>query len=246
MFIETIGHYVHFALFSLAAAGAAFLRPRDLLRQLYVILVGALPLAAVAGLALGIVTWLHLRHVLPGEYAHLLPRYLSLAVVLEFAPLGAGLIIAGRTGASLGAELGSMRITEQIDALELLGQSPMRVLVGPRVLACILTLPLLTVLIGFLAIGGSYLSEVVGGNMTPLRYREEVLHDLTLAKVIPANLKTTVFGFLVGVTGCFFGMRAAEGTEAVGRAATQGVVVSTFLVLIANVILVRVIQVLVP
>ena len=139
-----------------------------------------------------------------------------------------------------------MRITEQIDALEVLGQSPLRVLVGPRVLACMLTLPLLTILIGFLAIGGSYLAEAVGGTMTATRYREECLHDLTLAKVIPANLKTTVFGYLVGVTGCFFGMRATGGTEGVGHAATRGVVVSTFLVLIANVILVRVIQVLVP
>lgn len=244
--METVGHYVHFALAALGATAGAMLRPVELLRQLHIIFVGAVPLAVVAGLALGTVTWLHLRHVLPSEYAHLLPRYLALAVVLEFAPLGAGLILAGRSGASLGAELGSMRITEQIDALEVLGRSPLQILVGPRVLACMVTLPLLTILIVFFALGGSYFAEALGGTMTLTRYREECLYDLTLAKVIPANLKTTVFGYLVGVTGCFFGMRATNGTEGVGHAATRGVVVSTFLVLIANVILVRVIQLVVP
>src|SRR4051812_13054348 len=154
-FLESLGHYSHFALRALLAAPLAVRRPRELLRQLHHILVGSLPLGMVAGLALGVVIWLHLRGALqtvggPGAVMYL-PQALALAVVLEFAPIGAGLIAAGRSGASLGAELGSMKLTEQLDALEVLGLSALRELVAPRILACILALPLLTIFIDYLA-----------------------------------------------------------------------------------------------
>jgi phospholipid/cholesterol/gamma-HCH transport system permease protein len=245
--LESWGRFTHFAFRSLAAAFSSFRHPGDLGRQLHAILLGALPLAIVAGLALGVVIWMHLRGVLfrlNPEYVRFLPQALSLAVVLEFAPIGAGLIVAGRSGASLGAELGSMRLTEQIDALEVLGQSPMHRLVGPRVMACMLALPVLTLYIAFLAIWGSYFAEMLGGSLSWTEYQTEALRKLYLGDVIPATLKTIVFGFLVGTAGCYFGMNASGGTEGVGRAATRGVVVSTFLVMISNVILVKVIQVL--
>src|SRR5215813_9440059 len=152
--LEGLGRYVNFALRALAALPRALLRPRDLQQQLHQILLGALPLGIVAGLALGAVIWLHLHRVLDRfDAAMYLPQALALAVVLEFAPTGAGLIVAGRSGASLGAELGSMRLTEQIDALEVLGRSPRHLLVAPRVLACMLALPLLTVFIDYCALG---------------------------------------------------------------------------------------------
>jgi phospholipid/cholesterol/gamma-HCH transport system permease protein len=245
--LEVSGLYTNFAIRALIAAVESVRRPRELLRQLYGVLIGALPLALVAGVALGVVIWLHLRGVLfrlNPEYVRLLPQALALAVVLEFAPIGAGLIVAGRSGASLGAELGSMRLTEQIDALESLGQSPMRLLVGPRVLACMLSLPLLTVFIAFFALASSYLAEALGGSMSLAEYQNASLSSLRLQDIIPATGKTIVFGFLIGVTGCFEGMNAAGGTEGVGRASTNGVVVSTFLVLISNVFLVKLIQLL--
>jgi phospholipid/cholesterol/gamma-HCH transport system permease protein len=199
----------------------------------------------VAGLSLGAVIWMHLHGVLArlgSGYVSLLPQALALAVALEFAPLGAGFIIAGRSGASLGAELGSMRLTEQVDALEVMGLSPLDYLVAPRVLACMLAVPLLTVMIAVLAIAGSYAAEWLGGTMSWLEYWNQCLSGLRLRDVIPATLKTAVFGFLVGVTGCFAGMTAQEGTEGVGRAATRGVVASIFLVVVADVLLVRGIQ----
>src|SRR6476659_8124216 len=104
-----------------------------------------------------------------------LPQALALAVVLEFAPITAGLLVAGRTGASLGAELGSMRLTEQVDALEVLGLSPMRELVAPRLLACMLSLPLLTLFIMYLALGSGYLAEALGGSLSWAQYRNECL-----------------------------------------------------------------------
>src|SRR5437899_13050046 len=143
--LENLGYYVHFAARSLVAVPGAMRRPRELARQLFDILLGALPLATVAGLALGVVIWLHLHRVLERfGAAAVLPQALALAVVLEFAPTGAGLIVAGRSGASLGAELGSMRLTEQVDAPEALCLSPLGMLVAPRVLGCMLALPLLT------------------------------------------------------------------------------------------------------
>ena len=246
--LEGFGHYTHFAARTLPAALLAWRYPRNLLRQLYRVYVGAMPLGVIAGLALGVVIWLHLHGVLErlgSGYKELLPRALALAVVLEFAPLGAGFIVAGRSGASLGAELGSMRQTEQIDALEVLGVSPLFQLVGPRVLACMVTLPLLTVIIAFLALAGGYAAEFLGGSMTLRHYWAEIQRDLRLEDVIPATLKTVAFGYLIGVTGCYCGMTARGGTEGVGQAATRGVVLSIALVVLSNVILVKIIQMLV-
>jgi phospholipid/cholesterol/gamma-HCH transport system permease protein len=248
-FLETAGQLSHFAFRGLLALPFALRRPGELLTQLWHVLLGSLPLALTAGLAIGAVVWLHLRGSLqavggPGAVQYL-PQALALAVVLEFAPLAAGLIVAGRCGASLGAELGSMRLTEQIDALEVLGLSPLRELVAPRLLACMVSLPLLTLYIAFLALGAGYLAEALGGTLSWTQYANECLRVLTLHDVVPAVLKTVAFGFLTGAVGCYFGMTARGGTEGVGRAATAGVVVSIFLVLVADVVLVKLIQVLV-
>jgi phospholipid/cholesterol/gamma-HCH transport system permease protein len=247
--LEVVGRYSHFALRALLAAPLAVLRPRELAAQLYNALLGAAPLGLVAGFAVGAVVWMHLRgaleHVAGRGAVQYLPQALALAVVLEFAPIAAGLIVAGRSGASLGAELGSMRLTEQIDALEILGVSPFRLLVAPRVLACMLALPLLTVFIDYLAMLSGYLAEATSsGGLSLTQYRNEVLRVLTVREAVPATLKTVVFGWLIGVTGCYCGLNAQGGTEGVGRAATQSVVVSIFLVLVADVVLVRIIQLL--
>jgi phospholipid/cholesterol/gamma-HCH transport system permease protein len=243
--LEHLGRFTHFALTALPAALLAWRRPAELWRQLYLLLLGSLPLGVIAGLALGFVTWVHLRGVVNPLVRDQVPEYVALAVVLEFAPLGAGLILAGRSGASLGAELGSMRLSEQIDALEVLGLSPMKQLVGPRVLAAMLMLPLLTILMAYIAIGSSFLAEMLGGSMFWTQYQNAVLKGLgsiSTTKLVLSTLKTVVFGYLVAVTGCYFGMNATGGTEGVGYAATRGVVVSIFLVLIANVFLVKLIE----
>jgi phospholipid/cholesterol/gamma-HCH transport system permease protein len=241
---EQFGHFVHFALRAVPAALLAWRSPGECLRQLNSILLGALPLGLVAGMALGVVVWIHLHGVVEPQFAHKVPEYLALAVVLEFAPLGAGLIVAGRSGASLGAELGSMRLTEQIDALECLGRSPWQYLIGPRVLAAMATLPLLTVYMGTIAIGSSFVAEMLGGTLSYTQYQTDVLRGLAKAQLVSATLKTIVFGYLIAVTGCYFGMQTTGGTEGVGRAATRGVVYSILLVLVSNVVLVKLIQML--
>jgi len=245
--LEQFGRFTAFALTALPAALLAWRKPGELFRQLYLIWLGAIPLGFVAGMALGLVVWIHLHGVVRAELRESVPEFVAYAIVLEFAPLGAGLILAGRSGASLGAELGSMKLSEQIDAIEVLGLSPMKQLVGPRVLASMITLPLLTVIMAYVALGSSYLAEYLGGNMSWALYQNAVLRGLTaigVTKIILSTLKTIVFGYLVAVTGCWFGMNAAEGTEGIGQAATRGVVASIFLVLIANVFLVKLIEML--
>jgi phospholipid/cholesterol/gamma-HCH transport system permease protein len=244
--LESLGRVAYFAGQALLAAPRALRRPLVLLTQLHQILLGALPLGVVGGLALGAVVSMHLRGPLKAvggpRAVDILPQALALAVVLELGPIVAGLIVAGRSGASLGAELGSMRLTEQIDALEMLGLSPLRELVAPRVLGCILALPLLTIFIAYAAILSGFLAELLVGTMSWTQYSTECLRLLTLRDVVPALLKTMVFGYLTGVTGCYFGMHATGGTEGVGRAATRSVVGSIFLVLVSNVVMVMLIQ----
>jgi phospholipid/cholesterol/gamma-HCH transport system permease protein len=175
----------------------------------------------------------------------ILPRALAKVVVLELASIIAGLIVAARSGASLGAELGSMRLTEQIDALEVMGVSPLSELIAPRVVACMIGLPLLAVFITYAALGSGYFMEVLAGTMSLVRYRSETLSLLLLRDAVPSLLKTVVFGFLIGVTGCYCGLNAKGGTEGVGRAATRSVVGSVFLVFVADVVLVLLVQLLI-
>ncbi len=241
--LEQAGRFTAFAVEAATALPAALRRPGLVAEQFARVLLGSLPMVVVAGAALGVVAWLQIRGLLFNfQSVSLLPSALALAVVWEFGPVSAGLIAAGRVGAGLGAELGAMKITEQIDALRMLAVSPLRRLVAPRVLACLCALPLLAVLIDYVALLSSFAAEALGGNLTWTQYRLECLRYLRLVDVIPATLKTVVFGFLVGVTGCWCGLQAGHGTEEVGRASTRAVVLATLLVLVSDVILVRIIQ----
>jgi phospholipid/cholesterol/gamma-HCH transport system permease protein len=244
--LENLGHIIHFAVRVLLALPFVVLRWREVGVQLYQVFVRALPLGLIGGLALGAVIWMHAREPLRSvggpAAVEILPRALAKVVVLELASIIAGLIVAARSGASLGAELSSMRLTEQIDALEVLGVSPLSELIAPRVLACMCGLPLLTVFVTYAALGSGYFMEFLAGTMSYTHYRSETLSLLLLRDAIPSLLKTVVFGYLIGVTGCFCGLNAQGGTEGVGRAATQGVVGSIFLVFVADVLLVLLIQ----
>ncbi|MDY3557496.1 ABC transporter permease [Gemmata sp. JC673] len=244
-FLERLGRLAAFAPRAVLASFTAFFRPELWLRPLYSVTIGGLPLALVTGLALGVVIWMHTRDVLARtgtgavEY---LPTFLAAAVLLELAPVGAGLIVAARTGASLGAELASMRVSEQIDAMELLGVSTIRALVGPRIVACVFAAPLLHIFIAATALGSGFIAELSTGSTTYLKYDTAAVRELLLRDVVPAGLKTLAFGLVVGVTGCFAGLNAREGSEGVGRAATASVVACVLLVLAVDVLLVGLIK----
>jgi phospholipid/cholesterol/gamma-HCH transport system permease protein len=242
-FFETLGRFFGFAASAAVSAFRAFGRPGEVGRQLYRILLGSLPLGLIAGVALGAVVWMHLNGIVSGTLSREVPKYLAMVVVLEFAPLGAAMVVAGRIGASLAAELGTMRLTEQVDALEAMGLSAMRFLVGPRTLAAMLALPLLTVYMAVFALGASFLAEMAGGRLYPVEYAVLVESGLKEVELAPVLLKTVVFGYLIAVAGCWHGLNAPPGADGVGVAATRGVVLAIELVLASNVVLVKLIQI---
>jgi len=238
-----IGDWCLFAARSARAAGAALLLPSAVIKQMHGVLIGALPLAVAAGITLGAVIWMHTHAVLARTgTVDYLPSILAVAVLLELAPLGAGLIVAARSGSRLGAELGAMRLGEQIDALEMLGISPMKSLVGPRVLSCMIALPLVHIIIAALALFSGYVAESLIGHGNWLAYQTACLRELNGREVFASGLKTIVFGFMVGVAGCYEGLHAEGGTEGVGVAATSAVVQACLLVLCSDVFMVGTIR----
>ncbi|WP_435007717.1 MlaE family ABC transporter permease [Tundrisphaera lichenicola] len=218
-------------------------RPAEVLRQFERVAWGGLPVVAAAGTSIGLVTWLQVRRLLATYGAEeTLPSVLSAAVLVETGPVLASLLVAGRMGAGLGAELGSMTMTEELDAREVLGASTIDSLVAPRAIACLVAVPLLTILIDVFAILGGFGAELIGGSLSAEAFRNRSLDFLRLSDVIPATLKTAVFGLLIALIGCWTGLNADRSTEAIGHAATRGVVLSMLAVFAANVVIVPLVQ----
>ena len=149
------------------------------------------------------------------------------------------IIVAGRVAAGIGAELGSMRVTEQIDAMEVSALNPFNYLVVTRVLACMIALPLLTVYADFLALVGSYLVQKLEAGMSGRLFYNSVMSSVNFVDFGPGVFKTIFFGFIVGIVGCYEGYNSKGGTEGVGRSATDAVVVSSLLIILADVLAVR-------
>ncbi len=242
--LVTFGRFVDFALRTLGAMpGALLRRPGEVMRQFERVAWGSLPIVVVAGLSVGLVTWLQTRRllVLYGIEAAL-PSILTVAVVVETGPMLASLLVAGRMGAGLAAELASKGLTEELDAREVLGAPTIATLVAPMAIACVVAVPLLTVLMDASAVLGGLLAELTAGSLTPRVFGARSLDYLRLSDMIPATLKTGVFGLLVGLIGCWTGLRADRSTEEVAHAATRGVVRAMLAVFAANVLLVPWIQ----
>lgn len=238
------GRFVDFALRLLAALPGVFVqRTGLLLAQFERVMWGSLPIIATAGFSVGVVTWLQSRRQLVANgMQEMLPGMLAFAVLIETGPLLASVLVASRMGAGLAAEVGSMVLTEQIDAYHVMGAPVVRALVAPRVLACVLALPLLTLVIDFTALCGGLLTELVAGSLTPQAYGLKSMDFLWLRDLVPATLKPAFFGFLIGTIGCWTGLTAGRSTEDVGGAATRGVVRATLAVFFANVLVVPWIQ----
>lgn len=239
-----LGRFVDFSARAILAAPLAlFRRPGDVLRQFERVAWGSLPIVGVAGLSIGLVTWLQTRRLLLryGVEATL-PSVLAAAVLVETGPMLAAILVAARLGAGLGAELSSKVLTEEVDAAEVLGAPAIPCLVAPRVVACTLAVPLLTVVLDASALLGGLAAELAGGSLSARAFGERCLDYLRLADVVPGTLKTAVFGLIVGLVGCWVGLRSERSTEAIGDSATRGVVASVLLIFAANVVLVPLIQ----
>ena len=206
-----------------------------------------MPLVALAGAATGVVLSLQTRASLARFGAEsLLPAVIIHSIVEESGPIITGLIVAGRVGAGIGAELGSMRVTEQIDAMEASAVDPYKYLVTTRVLACILMLPLLTLTADFCGILMGWVTTTLSAPVSLQLFLDTGLRTVQFNDFIPPTLKTAVFGLIIGLIASFQGMRTQGGTEGVGRAATNSVVLSSLFVVLADVFLVRLILVVFP
>jgi phospholipid/cholesterol/gamma-HCH transport system permease protein len=248
--VALVEWFGEFAQFSWRVLRSIFKRPfelREMFRQMDSIGALSFPLAALAGAATGVVLSLQTRESLTRFGAKgMLPAVIVFSLIKESGPVITGLIVSGRVGAGIGAELGSMRVTEQIDAMEVSAVDPYKFLASTRVAACVLMLPLLTLAADASGIFFGWVSTAIAQPVTFRLFLHSGLKEATLSDFLPPTFKTTIFGLIIGLVSCFQGMRARGGTEGVGRSATRSVVLSSLFIIVADVVLVRLIQVLFP
>ena len=208
---------------------------KELLKQCYNIGNRSLLLVGVTGFIIGLVITLQTRPTLEEFGAESwMPSMVSISIIREIGPVIIALTFAGRIASGIGAELGSMRVTEQIDAMEVSGTNPFKFLVVTRVLAATLMLPLLVILGDAIALYGSYIIENIKGDVSFQLYFNKVFNALEFGDLIPATIKTYFFGFAIGIVGCFKGYYCDKGTVGVGLAANAAVVFSSMLLFIID------------
>lgn len=234
-FLTEIGEL---SLFTARYFKEAFKRPfeyKELLRQCYNMGNRSLLLVSITGFIIGLVLTLQTRPTLM-EFGAVswMPSMVSISIVREIGPIITALVCAGRIGSGIGAELGSMRVTEQIDAMEVSGTNPFKYLVVTRVLAVTLMLPLLVIIGDFIAIFGSFLVENVKGNVSFTLFFNQVFDALEFGDIVPATIKSFFFGLAIGIVGCFKGYNCEKGTEGVGKAANSAVVFTSLLLFIID------------
>src|ERR1700674_754891 len=246
-FLEWFGDL---GLFAWQVVRAAVRRPfegRELIRQLDEIGSRSLPLVALAGAAIGFVLALESRSSLARFGAKsMLPAALVYSIIHETGPIVTGLIVSGRVGAGIGAELGSMKVTEQIDAMEASGVNPYKLLAFTRILACILVLPLLTLVTDFCGVLAGWVAETLADPISLHLFLNKGCAGVTFSDFLAPTFRTSAFGLIIGLVACFQGMRTQGGTEGVGRSAARSVVFSLLFVVVAYVILVKLILIVFP
>jgi len=213
----------------------------EFLRQCYLVGNKSLPLSGLTGFILGLVITIQLRPGLIKYGAEAqIPYIVSSALIKEIGPIITALIFAGKVGSGIGAELGSMKVTEQIDAMEVSGTNPFKYLVVTRVAATTLMFPLLVLLTDGISLFGSFLGCNIKAVTSFNLYFGHVFANLTYEVIFPAIIKTVFFGFAIGLVGCYKGYYTSKGTEGVGRSANSAVVVSSVLIFLIDLIAVQI------
>jgi phospholipid/cholesterol/gamma-HCH transport system permease protein len=207
----------------------------DTLMQLDVIGVASLPIVLLVGFFTGAVLALQSYRSLErfGEVG-ILGQMVGLSVVLELGPVLTAVVMAGRNSSGIASEIGSMLVSEQVDALRAMGTDPLRKLVAPRLYATVVMLPLLTVLSDFVALVGGYFIAITIAHLTSAQYWSSFYQNLDYHDITQGLVKPVVFGLVVALVGCYFGLNTTGGTEGVGRSTTQAVVVSIVLIIILD------------
>ena len=214
---------------------------KEFLRQCYQIGNKTLPLISITGIIIGLVMTIQSRPALVDFGAvSILPGMVALSVIREMGPVITALICAGKIGSGMGAELGSMKVTEQIAAMEVSSTNPMRFLVVTRVLAATLIIPILVLYADALGILGSWAGANIKGDVTFVLFFSQAFSVIDFVDFIPAFIKTFFFGAAIGLVGCYKGYTAGRGTESVGKAANSAVVLASMLVIIIDLIAVQI------
>lgn len=219
----------------------------ELVRQCFIIGYKSLPLVALTAFIIGLVLTMQLRPTMVyyGVESQI-PAMVGISIVRELGPILTALIFAGKIGSSIGAELGSMKVTEQIDAMEVSGTNPFKYLVVTRTAAAMLMLPVLVVIADAISLYGSYLGVNLYENLSMRLFFTKVFDNLYYLDVVPAVLKTFFFGFAVGIIGCYKGYFSSKGTEGVGHSANSAVVVSSVVIFILDLLAVQITDILQP
>lgn len=238
LFLATIGRV---SLFGVKATFSIFIPPyhgRQIGRQMLDIGYFSLPVVGLTAIFTGMVLALQSYSGFSRFSAQsAIPTVVVLSVTRELAPVLAGLMVAGRVGASMAAEIGTMRVTEQIDALKTLSTDPLKYLVAPRILAALVMLPVLVLLADIIGVFGGYLVSVYKLGFNPGPYVHQTWQYLETRDVILGLVKAGVFGYLIALMGCYQGYTSKGGAQGVGTATTQAVVTASILILTSNYLL---------
>lgn len=233
-------------LFILRFFKEAFVPPyelKEVVRQCYEVGVRSFTLITVTGFIVGLIFTKQSRpSLLTFGATSWLPSLVSIAILRALAPLVTALIASGKVGSSIGAELGSMRVTEQIDAMEVSGTQPFKFLVCTRVIATTLTIPILATYTAFIGLLGGYLNVATNEGTSYTTFMSEAFKPLGFIDFTAAIIKSAVFGFTIGIVGCYQGFNSTKGTEGVGKAANGAVVIAMFLVFIEEIIIVQIVN----
>jgi len=213
----------------------------EFMKQCFAIGNKSLPLISVTGIIIGLVLTIQSRPVLVNFGAEtMLPGMVAISIIREMGPVITALICAGKIGSGMGAEIGSMRVTEQIDAMEVSSTNPIRFLIVPRVLAATLMLPLLVIYADALGILGSWAGANIKGDVSFVLFISQAFGKVEFMDLFPAVIKTFFFGAVIGFVGCYKGFNAGRGTESVGIAANSAVVMSSLFVILVDLIAVQI------
>jgi len=213
----------------------------EFLKQCFQVGNKSLGLISITGVVIGLVLTIQSRPVLVDFGAvNMLPGMVAISIIREMGPVITALICAGKVGSGIGAELGSMRVTEQIDAMEVSSTNPIRFLIVPRVLATTLMIPLLALYADVLGIFGSWIASNIKGDVSFILFISQAFGDVDFMDFLPAVIKTFFFGAVIGLVGCYKGFNAGRGTESVGIAANSAVVMSSLLVIVVDLIAVQI------
>jgi phospholipid/cholesterol/gamma-HCH transport system permease protein len=214
---------------------------REFLSQCFKIGNKSLPLVVITGAIMGIVLTIQSRPALARFGAvTLLPGMIAVSIIREIGPVITALICAGKIGSGMGAELGSMKVTEQIDAMEVSATNPFKYLIVTRVLAATLMLPILVIFADTAGLFGSWIGVNIKGNVDFVLFISQAFGSIDFMDFLPALLKTFVFGAVIGIVGCYNGYTAGRGTESVGIAANNAVVISSLMVIVVDMVAVQI------